>query len=139
MDLPTHAIIEPQPEEDEEDEPFIYPGSTDNVAEVVEEEEPPQVSAPPPPPPPALVERDPAQLEQIYAAAASGDLHLLQTVFQTAVSSDSGNTEAFALANDATTRTGLTPLHGAASRGHLEVVQWRRFIFKSNGLFANFM
>ncbi|CAG8779036.1 1883_t:CDS:2, partial [Acaulospora colombiana] len=40
-------------------------------------------------------------------------------------SSETGNTEAFALANDATTRTGLTPLHGAASRGHIEIVQWR--------------
>jgi hypothetical protein len=121
VDLTVQTSAQEHPDEDEEeDEPFVYPGSTDDVTETVESEEPPQASASL-----TLVERDPAQLEEIYAAAVSGDLHLLQTLFQTAVSSETGNTEAFALANDATTRTGLTPLHGAASRGHAEIVQWR--------------
>ncbi|KAH7105458.1 hypothetical protein BKA62DRAFT_612996 [Auriculariales sp. MPI-PUGE-AT-0066] len=35
--------------------------------------------------------------------------------------------EAFALANDTGPRTGLTALHGAASRGHLSVVRWRKY------------
>ena len=65
----------------------------------------------------------PAQLEAIYAAASSGDLGQLQRLFGIAWEESSVN--AFALANDATSRTGLTPLHAASSRGHLDVAQWR--------------
>lgn len=102
----------------------MYPGSTDtqdspeNDVEIERIEQPPVAAA-------KVAERDPAKLEEIYTAAVSGNLHLLQTLFQSAVSSDSNPMEPFTLANDATTRTGLTPLHGAASRGHLDVVQWR--------------
>jgi hypothetical protein len=103
-------------EEDDGDEPFVYPGAT--------EESPPVEDTQPVVTQPSLVEHDPVQLEQIYSAAVSGDLPLLQDLFQSAIS---GNTEAFALANDASSRTGLTPLHGAASRGHLEVVKWREY------------
>jgi hypothetical protein len=131
-DLSSHvkpndeAAKAPVADEDDEDEEFIYPGSREET-----QPEPPQETVPPAASTsatneqPRPVERDPAQLEEIYAAAVSGDLHILQTLFQSAVSSETGNTEAFALANDATTRTGLTPLHGAASRGHVEIVQWR--------------
>lgn len=67
----------------------------------------------------------PAQLEALYAAASSGDLVLLKKLFWTAV--ERGELEAFALANDASSRTGFTPLHVAASRGFLDITQWRRF------------
>ena len=64
----------------------------------------------------------PAQLESLYAAASSGDLSLLKRLFRNAL--DTGDVEAFALANDASSRTGLTALHAAASRGFLDVVRW---------------
>jgi hypothetical protein len=64
-----------------------------------------------------------AVLETVYAAAASGDLQSLKTLFREAL--DGGDVEAFALANDATPRTGLTALHAAASRGHFDIVTWR--------------
>jgi hypothetical protein len=65
----------------------------------------------------------PAQLEALHAAASSGDLERLQNVFRHAARNE--DVEEFALANDASTRTGLTALHAAASRGHLSVVTWR--------------
>lgn len=68
----------------------------------------------------------PAQLESLHAAATSGDLKLLQNLFKNAARNE--DVEEFALANDASTRTGLTALHAAASRGHLDVVQWRMYI-----------
>jgi hypothetical protein len=40
---------------------------------------------------------------------------------------ESGDVEPFALANDASSRTGLTALHAAASRGYLEIVRWREY------------
>lgn len=116
-----HAQGQEEQEQDDDDEPFVYPGS----AEAQETTESNVETEQPAPAPVKVPERDPAQLEEIYAAAVSGNLHLLQTLFQSAVTSDSSPSEPFALANDATSRTGLTPLHGAASRGHLEVVQWR--------------
>lgn len=64
----------------------------------------------------------PAQLEAIYAAASSGDIQQLQRLFRGAWEDHS--IDAFTLANDATSRTGLTPLHAACSRGHLEAAQW---------------
>ncbi|KAH9940598.1 hypothetical protein B0H21DRAFT_794571 [Amylocystis lapponica] len=36
----------------------------------------------------------------------------------------SGDVEPFALANDASSRTGLTALHAASSRGYLDIVKW---------------
>lgn len=68
------------------------------------------------------VQPSPAQLEEIFAAASAGDLSLLHKLFETAVSR--GDMQAFSLANDATSRTGLTALHAAASRGHAATVRW---------------
>jgi len=65
----------------------------------------------------------PAQLEALSAAASDGDLSLLKKLFHTAL--QAGDLEAFALANDASSRTGLTALHTAASRGYLDIVKWR--------------
>lgn len=65
----------------------------------------------------------PAQLESIQSAASAGDLMLLKQLFQHAL--QTGEIEPFALANDASPRTGLTALHAAASRGRLEIVKWR--------------
>jgi hypothetical protein len=94
---------------DEED--FLYPGASDNSAAV--EQLPERTAAQP----------SPAQLEALYSSAASGNLPLLQQLFRKFMSEY--QIEAFVLANDAGPRTGLTALHGAASRGHLSVVRWR--------------
>jgi hypothetical protein len=64
----------------------------------------------------------PAQLEALYAAASSGDLQLFRNLFRNTL--ENGNLEPFTLANDATSRTGLNPLHAAASRGYLDIVKW---------------
>ena len=115
-------------QEDSDDEPFVYPGSSEPHIEdvpahpVASAEEPPIAPAPRPLRRPVA---SPEQLEEIYSATATGDLFLLQTHFQNALAS--GDLEAFALANSATSRTGLTPLHAAASRGHVEIVQWCTF------------
>ena len=114
-------------QEDSDDEPFVYPGSpephTGDVPHpVASAEEPPVIPAQGPVRRPVA---SPEQLEEIYSAAATGDLFLLQTLFQSALAS--GDLEAFALANSATSRTGLTPLHAASSRGHVEIVQWCTF------------
>lgn len=76
---------------------------------------PPQARAPSHP--------SPAQLEALSAAASQGDLVLLKKLFATAL--QGGNLEAFALANDASSRTGFTALHAAASRGFHDIVKWR--------------
>jgi Ankyrin repeats (many copies) len=118
-------------QEDSDDEPFVYPDSSNPhtedvpahpVGPVEEPAAPTVISAPAPVTRPAA---SPEQLEEIYSAAAAGDLFLLQTLFQSALAS--GDLEAFALANSATSRTGLTPLHAAASRGYSEIVQWRTY------------
>lgn len=75
----------------------------------------------PQPLPPTLP--SPAQLESLYAAASSGDLPLLKRLFRNALKSN--DVQQFSLANDASTRTGFTALHAAASRGYLDIVQWR--------------
>ncbi|CAE6486675.1 unnamed protein product [Rhizoctonia solani] len=59
-----------------------------------------------------------AQLDAIYNAAAAGSLLEMQSLFADT------RVAAFALANDAAPRTGLTALHAAASRGKLAVVRW---------------
>ena len=88
----------------------------------------PSPPSPSPPPPARPVKQKPtqAQLEALYAAASSNDLGLLQNLFRNACQNE--NVEAFALANDAAARTGLTALHAAASRGYLEIVYWRKSI-----------
>lgn len=71
----------------------------------------------------------PAQLEALSAAVSQGDLVLLKELFATAL--QGGDVEAFALANDASSRTGFTPLHAAASRGYLDIIKWRESCFAS--------
>jgi hypothetical protein len=78
----------------------------------------------PSPTPPTQTHASPAQLEALYAAASSGDLPLLQGIVRNA--SQTGNVEPFSLVNDASSRTGLTALHASASRGYLDIVQWRK-------------
>ena len=79
---------------------------------------------PSPSPSPPQTHASPAQLEALYAAASSGDLSLLQGIVRNA--SRTGNVEPFSLVNDASSRTGLTALHASASRGYLDIVQWRK-------------
>ncbi|RDB22638.1 hypothetical protein Hypma_010333 [Hypsizygus marmoreus] len=98
--------------QEEDGEEFVYPGAPAPEAERVEEEVPPRQPNPP----------SPAQLESLYAAASSGDLPLLKKLFRNAL--QSGDVEPFGLANDASTRTGFTALHAAASRGYLNIVTW---------------
>ncbi|CAG8499238.1 3671_t:CDS:2 [Paraglomus occultum] len=57
----------------------------------------------------------------IHEAAAAGNLHRVRQLLQR---QDAGaNLSPFMLANEATPSSGLTPLHYAASRGHLPVVK----------------
>ncbi|KAF5387715.1 hypothetical protein D9615_000274 [Tricholomella constricta] len=98
-------------ESDEDDEEFVYPGATPSDAEEEAQEVPRQ------PQPPS-----PAQLESLYAAATSGDLPLLKRLFRNAL--ENGEVEPFSLANHASSRTGFTALHAAASRGFLDIVMW---------------
>ncbi|KAG1892597.1 hypothetical protein F4604DRAFT_1672578 [Suillus subluteus] len=140
------------PESDSEEEEFVYPGITEETAAVASggrppsseevatsntdpeaEEEQVPVSLPmvpvdvitspvSPPAAPTQPHPSPAQLEALSAAASSGDLSLLKKLFQTA--SQGGQVEAFSLSNDASSRTGFTVLHTAASRGYLDIVKW---------------
>jgi hypothetical protein len=75
-----------------------------------------EAEAPPQPQP------SPAQLEALFASSSSGDLRQLQSIFRNA--RETAAVEPFALANDASSRTGLTALHAAASRGYLDIVSW---------------
>ncbi|KAF9247178.1 hypothetical protein BU15DRAFT_84724 [Melanogaster broomeanus] len=125
-------------DDSEEDEDFIYPASsadtpTNEHSVVIDEPEnqiPPEHSShsdrllSPTSPPTVQTQPhpSPAQLEALSAAASSGDLPLLKKLFVTAL--QGGDLEAFALANDASSRTGFTALHAAASRGYLDIVQW---------------
>ncbi|THV08680.1 hypothetical protein K435DRAFT_20530 [Dendrothele bispora CBS 962.96] len=102
-------------ESDEED--FVYPGPS-SPSESVDEQAP--VVSPPQPRP------SPAQLESLYAAASSGDLALLKKLFRNAL--DLNDVQSFSLSNEASTRTGLTALHAAASRGYLDIVQWCKLL-----------
>lgn len=141
------------PESDSEEEQFVYPATTEetdavaggggapsseevasSTADPEAEQEhipaslpivPVDVIASPVSSPvvPAQPHPSPAQLEALSAAASSGDLSLLKKLFQTA--SQGGKLEAFALSNDASSRTGFTVLHTAASRGYLDIVKWR--------------
>jgi hypothetical protein len=98
---------------DESEEEFLYPGATDEPENGNEQAS----SAPVPKSHPSQ-----AQLEALYAAASSGDFLLLQRLFRSAF--EYGEVEAFALANDASSRTGFTALHAAASRGYINIVKW---------------
>ncbi|KAF9534177.1 hypothetical protein CPB83DRAFT_320860 [Crepidotus variabilis] len=104
-------ILEPVLSDDEEE--FVYPS------------EPSSVGVASAPAPTRVSEPSPAQLESLFAAASSGDLPLLKRLFKKAV--ENGEVEAFALANYASTRTGFTALHAAASRGYYDIAVWRMF------------
>ncbi|KNZ73817.1 Putative E3 ubiquitin-protein ligase C36B7.05c [Termitomyces sp. J132] len=122
------AVLEPGHDEDD-DEQFVYPGAPVSEVKSVEIQEETRrttqedvqqgvqenVLRPSLPP-------SPAQLESLYAAAISGDLILLKHLFQNALIN--GEVEPFSLANNASSRTGFTALHAAASRGYLDIVTW---------------
>lgn len=123
---------------DDSDEDFVYPATSEN-ATVNDQSLPtpppeqatsvPESTTHPPSPlgPPLYPIQNqshpsPAQLEALCAAASSGDLVLLKKLFSTALQTN--ELEPFALANDASSRTGFTALHSAASRGFLDIVRW---------------
>lgn len=140
----------PADDDNDSDEEFVYPGVSETVvSDPLRDPSPPHpaeslapsVQEPPlsvssrdvsqepeepfqslPEPAPAKTHPSPAQLESLQAAASSGDLALLQKLFRTAL--QTGEVEPFALANDASPRTGLTALHAASSRGYLDIVKW---------------
>lgn len=135
---PPEEVPTPPKEDHEEDhEEFVYPEDSAHSEGEPSVSPPPGPNQPipelvvdtitststPSPPTPAKRHPSPAQLEALQAAAASGDLELLQNLFATALKS--GDIEPFALANDASGRTGLTALHAAASRGYFIIVKWR--------------
>lgn len=102
-----------QRDHEDEDEEFVYPGETSADSSA------PQIVIP------RQLHPSPAQLESLYAAASSGDLTLLKRLFKSAL--ETGDVQPFSLANDASSRTGFTALHAAASRGYLHIVKWREF------------
>jgi hypothetical protein len=95
---------------DSDDEEFVYPSNSGGQSGAAQPSSVRQVHP------------SPAQLESLYAAALSGDLPLLQRLFRTAL--QNGEIEPFSLANDASTRTGFTALHAAASRGYYDMTVW---------------
>jgi ankyrin repeat protein len=97
---------------EDEDEEFVYPAAPPSMTDVDTQ----HISSP------RQVHPSPAQLESLYAAASSGDLPLLKRLFKNAL--ESAEIEPFNLANDASSRTGFTALHVAASRGYYDMVVW---------------
>jgi hypothetical protein len=99
--------------EEEEDDSFTYPAEsahqTPSQAPVLQPAQPDTKQ-------PQLMN---AEFEKLYGAASSGDLDLLMRLFR------SSPVDAFTVSNEASSRTGHTLLHCAASRGHLDVVSWR--------------
>jgi hypothetical protein len=122
------------PEEGDDEEDFVYPGGA-GTSEPMRPDPVPIVDFTPPEPlaPPARASA--SQLESVYNAASSGNLLQLQRLFESV--RDETGIEAFALANDATSRTGLTPLHATASRGHTELVKWRMSCLSSSSVYLN--
>lgn len=144
----THPSAHDPTPDDDSDEEFVYPGATDVKAgafppeatvqspmETKTNENPTSDPEPIPEreadgqpatlatiPSPTTAHPSPTQLEALYAAASSGDLRQLNNIFRDAL--DTAHIEPFALANDASARTGLTALHAAASRGYLDMVKW---------------
>lgn len=146
--VPSPSPLQPSMSEDSDEEEFVYPsGSSESLPEDASPEPISQHDSDPEPlvspvpkqksvdtspptaafPVPAKYPPSAAQLEALHAAAASGDLKRIQVLFQSTV--QSGDVEPFALANDASPRTGLTALHAASSRGYLDIVKWRAYPF----------
>ncbi|GAA6036876.1 hypothetical protein JCM8097_006327 [Rhodosporidiobolus ruineniae] len=66
---------------------------------------------------------DPTVLRNLIATACSnGDLDRLKSLISSNASEDGPSV--FTLVNQASPHTGLAPIHLAAQRGHVEVVQW---------------
>ena len=138
--IASGAVSPVQPEttmqDDSDEEEFVYPG--DSASSPRSLTPPLQFEEAPSPPPfsehsipsrnpsehPPSTKKTPTleQLEDLHAASASGDLKRVQSVFGRAV--EVGEVDPFALANDASPRTGLTATHTAASRGFLDIVKW---------------
>jgi Ankyrin repeats (many copies) len=104
--------------DEDEDEAFVYPGNPS-------EQSHPEAPVLAPVPQPQTAHPSPAQLESLCAAASSGDLSQLKRLFRNAT--EGNNVEPFSLANETSARTGLTAMHAAASRGHLDIVKWREY------------
>ena len=133
----TDPLLNTGEVEEDDEEPFTYPGSNSSeppspkfqyepsspISSPVIQDLPPVVETSVPPSVSISSHPTPAHLEAIATAASTGDLERLQTLFQSIVAETGA--QAFALANDAAQRTGQTALHVAASRGHLQTVQWR--------------
>lgn len=96
---------------EDDDEEFIYPAAPPMADVDTLHISPPRQAHP-----------SPAQLESLYAAASSGDLPLMKRLFKSAL--ESAEVEPFNLANDASSRTGFTALHAAASRGYYDIAVW---------------
>lgn len=125
--LPTDEVSSSSPTElsdEDSDEEFVYPG-TSTEAQATEAPVAETQDTVPLPVVPVQHHPSPAQLESLYAAASSGDLSLLKQLFRNAL--QTGDVEEFALANDASSRTGQTALHAAARKGFLDIVKWCKF------------
>jgi hypothetical protein len=121
---PMHSHEE---EEADDNEQFVYEPSSDAINNESNESNAnsePKLATPPPPTALAPAALSRVEHEKIYAAATSGDLKLLQQLIQTAVADERATV--FSLVNEPSPRGGLTLLHSVASRGYLEVVQWRK-------------
>ena len=95
----------------------------EQVSEQILEQVPEPVLTPtssPPAQPPIRV--TPAQLESLYTAGLGGNLTRLKQTIEEVTSS--GEIGTFELVNDASPRTGLTVVHAAASRGHLDALKY---------------
>lgn len=66
------------------------------------------------------------QLASILAAATLGNISSFQRQFETIIGRT--NLTPFTLANEASPRTGFTALHVASSKGHLDIVKWRKLL-----------
>ncbi|GAA5994703.1 uncharacterized protein JCM10292_004304 [Rhodotorula paludigena] len=99
--------------------------------------DPPAALAPPRPTPPSRASStassakgyDPTVLRNLIATAcAHGDLERLRSLLSPAAAAKQGGAgeapSTFALANQTSPHTGLSPLHYAAQKGHVDVVQW---------------
>jgi hypothetical protein len=121
LQIPETITSTPSPSESQVAVPLEaseYPSSI----EALHETSPSRPASNPDPSPPAQPHASPAQLEELYAAASFGDLTFLQRIINNAL--QTGNVESFSLVNGASSRTGLTALHAAASRGYIDIVKW---------------
>lgn len=134
-------FLEPENTGDEDEpEEFIYEDSTHHtppLSEEGEEEEafrytvsPLVETAPRSDSPPAVslshsTQVSLAQLTSILSAAGSGNIWSFQRQFDAIIHRT--NMTPFTLANEASPRTGFTVLHVASTKGHLDIVKWRKF------------